>query len=261
MSQLLLASITLHDWLLIIGAAFLAGMANAVAGGGSFFVFPALIAAGLPSIEANITTSVAILPAGFASAFAYRAELRVYARRIVPMGLLGAIGGVSGGILLIWLGNDGFQPLVPWLLAFATIIFAISGQVRRWVAPFVEDNSRAARVLAYAFMALVAVYGGFFGAGASIMLLAALAILESGDFHRANSMKVFVGVCAITPVAIFFAMSGYVRWLEALVIAIVSIFSGYFGVAIARLVSERIVRWVVVAVGAGLTVIFFLKPG
>lgn len=255
----MIGGVSFFDWSLILGAALLAGLANAVAGGGSFFVFPALIAAGLSSIEANITTAVALLPAGFASSYAYRAELRVYAHRLAPMAIIAAVGGLAGAGILIWLGNDGFRPLVPWLLAFATLIFMISGQVRNWVAPFVEDNSRAARIFAYAFMAIVAVYGGFFGAGASIMLLAALAILEGGDFHRANSLKVFVSVCAITPVAIFFAFTGYPRWLEAIVIAIASMVSGYIGVGVARLVPERIVRWIVVAVGIMLTAAFFIK--
>lgn len=255
----MIAGVPLHDWLLVVGAAFLGGLANAVAGGGSFFVFPALIAAGLLPIEANITAAVAIMPGSLASALAYRAELRIYARRLVPMAILGAASGLAGGGLLIWLGNDGFRPLVPWLLAFATLVFAISGRVRLWVAPFVEDNSRAARLLAYTFMAAVSVYGGFFGAGASIMLLAALAILEGGDFHRANSLKVFVGICAMAPVTLVFAFTGHVRWPEAVATMIMAAIGGYLGVGIARLVPQAVVRWIVVAVGSAFTIIYFIR--
>jgi len=256
----MIATMALFDWLVIGGAALLAGLVNALAGGGSFFVFPALIAAGLSPIEANITTAISVFPAGIASAIAYRGELRLYAGHLLPLAVLAGACGLVGAGLLIWLGNDGFRPLVPWLLAFATLVFAFSGRLRRWVAPFVADNSTAARLLAYGFMALVSIYGGFFGAGASIMLLAALAIIEGGDFHRANSMKVFVGVCAIAPVVVLFATTtAYVRWFQALVIIAVSIGAGYFGVTLARRVPQWIVRWIVVGLGATLTIAFFIK--
>lgn len=249
----------LFEWLVLALAALIAGVANAVAGGGSFFIFSALVAAGMPSLDANITTAVSLMPAGFASAAAYRAELRVMSGRLIPVTVLGALGGFGGAWILLRIGNEGFRPLVPWLLAFATLVFALSGHLRRWVAPFIESNGRAALLLAYGLMILVSIYGGFFGAGASIMLLAVLAILEGGDFHRANAMKVFVGMGMITPVVIAFFFSGHVHWPSALLVMAVSMVSGYFGVAVARMVPEAIIRWVVVISGAVLSVVFFLR--
>ncbi len=249
----------LFDWTILALAALVAGIANAVAGGGSFFIFSALIAAGMPSLEANITTAVSLMPAGFASAFAYRSELRMMSGRLIPVMVLGALGGFAGAWILLRIGNEGFRPLVPWLLAFATLVFALSGHLRRWVTPFIEGNGRTATLLAYGLMILVSIYGGFFGAGASIMLLAVLAILEGGDFHRANAMKIFVGMGMITPVVIAFCFSGHVHWPSALLAIAVSMVSGYFGVAVARMVPEAIIRWIVVISGAVLSVMFFVR--
>lgn len=249
----------LFDWLILALAALVAGIANAVAGGGSFFIFAAMIALGMSPIDANISTAVSLMPAGFASALAYRAELRVHARKHLPVLVLGALGGLFGAWILLRIGNDGFRPLVPWLLTFATVIFALSGHLRRWTAPFVVSNGGVARVIAYGLIVLIAVYAGFFGAGASIMLLAVLAILEGGDFHRANAMKIFASICIVTPVVITFAFSEHVHWIPTLLAVVLSMVSGYFGVAIARMVPEIIIRWIVVIAGAALSVLFFVR--
>ncbi|TAK47984.1 MAG: sulfite exporter TauE/SafE family protein [Xanthobacteraceae bacterium] len=248
----------LHILLLAV-AGFAAGVVNAVAGGGTFFTFSALVAGGMPTLDANATSAVALTPANIASVAGYHRELRLYWREIVPFAAIGAVGGLGGGMLLIGLGDAGFRPLVPWLLLVATILFALSGRIRALIAPFIDGAHPGARASAYALMAVVAVYGGFFGAGMGIMMLAAMAIIEAGNFHKANTIKNVVSFFAQGLAIVLLIASGLVHWPQALVTMASSIAGGYLGVMVARRVPEQVVRAIVVTVGAALTGVFFLR--
>lgn len=250
---------TLAEFSLLAVAGFAAGVVNAVAGGGTFFTFSALVAGGLATLDANATSAVALTPANIASVAAYRHEFRLYLREIIPFSIVGAIGGIAGAVLLVNLGDVGFRPLVPWLLLVATLLFAASGKLRQVIAPAIESNSAPARAAAYALMAVVSIYGGFFGAGMGIMMLAAMAIIEGGNFHKANTIKNMVSFFAQGAAIILLIAGGLVHWPQAIVTMIASIIGGYLGVGVARRVPEKMVRAVVVTVGAVLTVIFFLR--
>lgn len=250
---------TILEIVLLALAGFAGGVANAVAGGGTFFSFPLMVAFGMTTLDANATTAVGFVPGSLATAAAYWKDTRRRIREVIPFALIGIAGGVAGALLLIGIGDAGFRPTVPWLLALATLTFAFSGKIKAWTARFTRTGARYARAVAYLLMGIVAIYGGFFGAGQGIMVLATLAVIEDGDFHRANATKNIICMLAQAVAVILFIWSGLVHWPQALVTIAGAIFGGYFGIVVARKVPEIWVRAVVVAIGAGLAVVFFLR--
>lgn len=244
----------------MLGAAgFAAGTVNAVAGGGSFFTFAALVASGLTTLDANATSAVALTPANLAGVAAYRSEIRSHFRELIVFGVLAIVGGVLGALLLIWLGDDGFRPLVPWLLLVASLLFGFSNRIRALVGPTIMDQGLLARLVAFSLMTLVAIYGGFFGAGFGIMMLAVLAIVESGDFHKLNATKNLQAFLIQVVSGSILIAGGLVHWPQALVTVAASVSGSYFGIRAARRVPERIIRAVVITAGSVLTTIFFLR--
>lgn len=250
---------TLLEIVLLALAGFAGGVANAVAGGGTFFSFPLMVAFGMSTLDANATTAVGFVPGSLSTAAAYWKETRERLREVIPFALIGIAGGVAGALLLIGIGDEGFRPTVPWLLAFATLTFAFSGWIKTFTAQFTHTGARYARAIAYLLMGLVAIYGGFFGAGQGIMVLATLAVIQDSDFHRANATKNIICMLAQAVAVILFIWGGLVHWPQALVTIAGAIFGGYFGIVVARRVPEIWVRAVVVAIGAGLSVVFFLR--
>jgi uncharacterized membrane protein YfcA len=251
--------VSLLEILLLAAAGALGGAANAVAGGGTFFAFPVMVAFGMPTLDANATCSIGLIPGSLATGAAYWKETRERLRELAPFALLAMAGGLVGGYLLIALGDDGFRPLVPWLILIATVTFAFSKQIRP-LAEKLSSGGTGARIAGYLIGAVVAIYGGFFGAGQGIMWLAALALLYSStDFHRTNAVKNIACMLAQAVSVALLIANGLVHWPHALIIAASSIVGGYYGVAIARRVPDGIIRAVVVLIGAVLTVTFFLK--
>jgi uncharacterized membrane protein YfcA len=237
---------------------FLGGIVNAVAGGGTFFTFAALVAFGMSTLDANATSAVALVPGSIATGAAYRHETSKYWREILPCAAIAVIGGLGGASLLIAIGDELFRPLVPWLLAGATLLFALSTRVRSLVGQ-IAGTGGIGPVWSCAIIAVVTVYGGFFGAGMGIMLLAALALMGSGDFYRANATKNVVAVLTQSVAVVLFIANGLVRWPQAVVTTLAAVAGGYLGVMLARRVPETIVRATVVAVGTMLTLIIFLR--
>lgn len=245
--------------LLLIVTGLAGGAANAVAGGGTFFTFPVMVAFGMPTLDANATCSIGLIPGSLATGAAYWKETRERLREMIPFALLGIFGGVVGGYLLIALGDQGFRPLVPWLILVATVTFAFSQKIRP-LAQKLSGGGMGARVVGYLIGAVVAIYGGFFGAGQGIMWLAALALLYStADFHRTNAVKNIACVLAQAVSVALLIANGLVHWPQALVVAASSIVGGYYGVAVARRVPDYVIRAIVVLIGAVLTVVFFVK--
>ena len=253
------ADVTLLQIVVLAAAGFAAGTVNAIAGGGTFITFAALVFSGLPTLDANATSAVALTPANLASVAAYRDEVRSHFRDMIPFAIIGLIGGGIGALLLIWLGDGGFRPMVPWLLLVATLLFAFSTQIRAFVAPWSQGQHTTAKFVAYGVMMIVAIYGGFFGAGIGIMMLAALSIIASGDYHKANSTKILVAFLIQVVSAALLIAGNLVHWPQAIVTIVASATGGYYGVSLARIVPEKIIRAAVVTVGAALTLIFFFK--
>lgn len=253
---------------LVGGGAFLAGGMNAIAGGGTFFSFPALLAAGVPPVTANASNTVALWPASLSSAWAYRREVTRHKLWTALLVAISFLGGIAGGLLLLAISNAAFSRLVPWLLLVATTLFAFSGQVSRLVAAFKSrlgmagGKSRTGTpggLGGLLFQLLVAVYGGFFGAGMGILTLAALSIQGVEDIQELNGLKNLTSAVNYTVAAATFVIAGAISWPHTLIMLATALVGGYAGASLARRLPARWLRRLVVAVGSSLTAIYFIK--
>ena len=232
----------------------LAGALNAVAGGSSFVTFPLLLAAGLPPLIANTTNFVALTPANAVALIAYRAELGRLRHRLPGPLAISAVGGILGSILLIWSGEARFERLVPWLILASTVLFGfgtwIKGALKRRSRFVGAEWTRPSLFLLF----LLAVYGGYFGAGMGIVLLACLSLFGYDDLHEANAVKnAFISVFSIIGAGLYIA-SGLIVWSHGLVVVAGTMLGGYAGIPYARRVPERVLRlgilaWAVVLTG------------
>ncbi len=248
--------------LILVSSGIAAGLVNAVAGGGTFFSFAALIAVGLPPVTANATSSIAMVPGYASSAFAYRSEIAEQGRRLFLPGLASAIGGLIGGLLLVRMGNASFASMVPWLLLVATVLFIFGPAISRWLRPGTASaplmNSRLL-VLAAVGQLIVSIYGGFFGAGMGIVLLAILSLTEGSDFHRANAAKHLHSILIQLTAVTLFIYNGLISWPEALVVTLAAMIGGWLGVKLARKVPVHLVRGAVQVLAIGMTIWFFWR--
>lgn len=262
---------TLTDMLLLGGAGLMAGVVNAVAGGGTFFTFSALVGVGIPPIAANATSAVAVWPGSIASMAAYRQEVVAHGRRFAVLGVVSLAGAAIGAWLLLRLEDAQFRVLVPWLLLVATLLFAFSPRLTAYLrargrrerqegAAERPPGGAVSHIAGAVIQFLVAIYGGFFGAGMGILMLAALAVTEGDDFHRINAAKVLLSVLINGIAIVLFIADGLVRWPAALIVMATCIAGGYLGVVVAKRVPVEWVRRFVVSVGASLTAWFFLVP-
>ena len=246
-------------YLFLCGSALLAGVMNSVAGGGTLLTFPSLLGV-VPPVVANATSTVALLPGSVASAWGYRRELAETGRLARWLILPSLLGGVVGALLLTLLDPKIFADLIPWLILSAAVLFLVQKPIARWVGstPHGPPTGRtfAAVVVAQFF---VAVYGGYFGAGIGILMLAALGFMGVGDIHRMNAVKNTLA-CVINGVAVvIFVALGRVEWRYALPMVGASIAGGYLGASVARRLPAAYVRWTVVAIGFGLAGYYFVK--
>lgn len=242
--------------LLLVTIGFLAGTSNALVGGGTLFTFPVLLAAGLPPVIANTTTTVALVPGTFTSAYAYLPELTRIRERLPPRILTATLGGLLGAILLLASGNAVFFYLVPWLLAAATLLFTFARQIVKRVSATTHRRNET-RLLTMEFAS--AIYGGYFGAAIGILLLASMAIAGEQDMQSANAQRNFL-VCFINGIAaLLFILTGEVDWTVALIVMVGSIAGGYFGARMARRVPNEALRHIVTAAGAIFSAYYFVK--
>jgi uncharacterized membrane protein YfcA len=251
---------TILDLFLLAGSGFLAGALNAVAGGGTFFTFAALVAAGLPPITANASSAVALAIGSVASAAAYRREISVLWRGALWLSLASGAGAVVGALILIALDNVTFRAVIPWLLLFATVVFMLGPRIAVAVGATEAGKPTLARRLAgMGIQFFTAVYGGFFGAGMGFLMLASLGLTEGTDYHRINAIKQILAVIIQAVAIAIFIHGGIVAWPEALIVMAAAIAGGYLGVGVARKVPSRIMRGVVIAAGSVLTFYYFIS--
>lgn len=243
------------------GSAFVAGAINSIAGGGTLVSFPTLIWLGLPSVTANATSTVAIWPASVSSMFGYRRELSTASRRMLILVVPSLIGGIAGALLLRWTPPEIFDALVPFLILFATILFMAQESVQRLLKTGAGAAHASSRWLAGAmfFQLLVGLYGGYFGAGIGILMLAALSILGLTDIHQMNGLKNFFGGCINGIAACYFVWAGMVYWPFVILMAVGAIAGGYSGAGLARRIGQLAVRRVVIAIGLGMALSLFVK--
>jgi uncharacterized membrane protein YfcA len=247
--------------LIAFAVALVAGMINSVAGGGTLLTFPTLIWLGLNSITANATSTVAIWPGSLGGMWGYRRELRTAPPRLLALTVPSLIGGLAGAVLLQWTPSRLFDRLVPFLVLFATLLFMLQEPVQRLLKTTGERRQASSTWLigALFFQLLVGLYGGYFGAGIGIMMLAALSILGLTDIHQMNGLKNFFALCINGIAALYFIRAGMVYWPDVLVMAAGAIIGGYGGAGAARKLGRTVVRRIVIAIGFAMTVSLLLK--
>ncbi|ANT49014.1 sulfite exporter TauE/SafE family protein [Mesorhizobium amorphae] len=248
---------SVFDVILLFLAGFLSGAANAVAGGGTFITFGAMTLVGLPPIVANATSSVTQFPGYVTSTLAYAADIRHFWRRALLLCLISAFGALAGSLILLALDNPSFRAMVPWLLLAATALFAAGP----WLKPSPKPDHEASVGSLVGSLAqfLTAIYGGFFGAGMGVMMLATLGLTQSGDYHKLNALKNMLAMVIAAVAIIVFVSGGVIAWPEAIVMIPGGALGGYAGVWIAKRVPQNVVRGFVVAVGLFLAFYYFAK--
>jgi uncharacterized protein len=251
----------------LCAAAFVAGVMNSVAGGGTLLTFPALTALISPAM-ANGTSTVALLPGSFAGALGYRRELWECRRFVVRM----IVPSIAGGFLGAWLvGKDqaAFARLVPWLILTAAVLFVVQAPLSKWVkkraaveGAHPEQHHEPGwflQTVVIGFQFVVAVYGGYFGAGIGILMLSALGFMGIGDIHRMNAVKTFLAASINTAGAVVFIRDGLVNWNYAWPMVFAAILGGYAGARVARRLPASYVRYAVIVIGFGLSAFYFIK--
>src|SRR6185295_7805214 len=245
----------------MLAAAFFAGMVNSIAGGGTLLTFPLLIALGLDYKVANATSTVALWPGLFGGLFGYRREMNDSSLILMRLGVTSVIGGGVGAWLLILTPALTFARLVPFLILFATILFMLQGPVNRWLHLPSEsaESTTSWWTIAIVVQFFSAMYGGYFGAGNGIWMLAAMGLLGMHDINRANGIKNFLGICINSIAVLSFALMGLVVWYDALVMAGAALIGGYFGARMAVRVNQANVRRAIVVIGFVITFVMIWK--
>ena len=241
-------------------AAFAAGAINSVAGGGTLVSFPALVGLGLPSITANATSTVAIWPGSLGGMLGFRRDLEGMPTRMYVLVVPSLVGGIVGAMLLKLTPASVFDRLVPLLIFFATCLFMAQDAVQRLLRiGSASTSSRGWFAGALAFQLAVGVYGGYFGAGLGIMMLAALSIIGLSDIHQMNGLKNLLALCVNGVAALYFVWNGMVYWPDVVVMAIGAIAGGVGGAGVARRLGRPAVRRIVIAVGLVMAVKLMLR--
>lgn len=245
---------------LLVGAGILGGGINAIAGGATFFTFPALMATGLGAVAANASNTVALGPSSFAAFLAMRRHLAAARHLLVSFLLLGVFGGALGAWLVLWLGDARFRACVPWLLLVATVMFALGPWLVRMMKRVNLHHERpAVRAAGLVLQAAIGIYGGFFGAGMGMVTLAGLNLLGLDDIRVMNALKnLFTSLCNGVAIIVFI-IAGVVSWPHALVMMAGGLVGGYLGGHVGNRLPAAVARTIVTAVGTVLTIAYFLK--
>lgn len=248
------------DYVWVALAAVAAGAVNAIAGGGTLITFPALIAVGLPAVGASITNTVALVPGYLGATFAQSSDLRGQKARLWLLIPASVVGGIIGGVLLLNTGERLFRSLIPFLILLASALLAIQDPLRAWLVKRSKQNGAQATSEAWAWLpvGLASIYGGYFGAGLSVIVLAVLGLTLEDSLTRLNALKQGISFSVNIAAAIFFLFSGQVVWSVALVMAVGALFGGVVGGRIASRIKPSTLRWTVVTIGVVVGVYYLL---
>jgi uncharacterized protein len=246
--------------LLLLAAGLLAGVSNSIAGGGTFFSFPAFLAAGLPPVVANASNALAVWPANIVAAITYRKELADASTPIIGSIVVALAGGALGAALLAYVGNEAFAKVIPFLILFATLTFAFGRRLSGRLFPRTSTGAPLRPgAFARACELTVALYGGFFGAGLGVMLMAGLLMLGVHDMQRNNALKNLLGAVITSTAVIVFIASGLVSWPHTLLAFIGAAIGGMAGARVARILPPIWLVRIVTAVGLVLSVYYFVQ--
>ncbi len=243
--------------LLITLAGLGAGLVNAIAGGGTLISFPILMAAGVPPVAANITSTVALVPGYLGATLAQRRDLKGQGQRLGVLLPSGVFGGMAGGLLLLRTSERLFNVLIPYLILLAALLLALQDPLRRWLLQrgrLPRGTLEAKGAIAPVFLA--ALYGGYFGAGLSVILLAVLGVVIEDNLTRLNGLKQAVALAVNGAAALFFLFSVQVRWSLVLMMAIAAVLGGLLGGQLARVVPAQVLRLLVVAVSVMVAILY-----
>ena len=242
-------------------AAVAAGMINALAGGGTLITFPVLMAIGLPAVSANVTNTVALCPGYLGGTLAQSKDINDQKKRLWILIPAGALGGLIGGILLLQTGEKLFTQLVPFLILLASTLLAIQNPVRAWLTHRQKQGNTKASSEVWAFFPvfLAAIYGGYFGAGLSVIVLAVLGLVLNDSLTRLNALKQGIAFATNVAAALFFVFSGKVVWSMALVMAVGALLGGVLGGKLASKIEPATLRWIVVTIGFVVGIIYLVR--
>lgn len=251
-----MAEADLLPFLVITVAAFLAGGINALAGGGSFLTLPALVFAGVPAVSANATGTAALLPGYLASAWSYRDLMRApVGLSLLAVVVIGSIGGAGGALLLLATPEQAFRGIVPWLLLFATLLFAFGPALQRRLGR--RDNATGGIGARVGILGVCA-YGGYFNGGMGIVMLAMFRLLGVEDLRIANGLKNLLSAVLTLIAVLVYAVGGIISWTQILPMAVAATLGGLAGARIGRVLPPVVLRNTIVLVGAVTTILFFL---
>jgi uncharacterized protein len=252
-------SLGVHDIVVLFVAATLGGALNAVAGGGSFIAFPALLFTGVPPVPANATNTLALWTGLAFSGGAFRHHLNVQRRVLITFITVSTIGGIVGALLLLRTPAHTFLRILPWLMLAATLLFVAGPRfTNRSSQRINEARGLGALIAAAFFQLLVGIYGGYFGGGMGIVILAMLTAFGMADIHEMNAFKIVLSSATNGIAVLIFILKHAVFWPQALVMICGAALGGYFGAHYSLRLPKVWVRWFVIAVGAGMTAYFFV---
>jgi hypothetical protein len=251
----------LFNEILIFFAAIAAGFINAMAGGGTLVSFPVLLAVGIPPVVATVTNTVALVPGTIGGMWSQRKDFRSQYHRLLKLLPVAIVGGVGGGLLVLNTSESAFRSIVPYLILVATLLLAAQVRIKNWAVARIgqahTEHRNPAIMLSLVFVA--AIYGGYFGAGMGVILMAILGLVTDESMTRLNFLKQALGFAINLAAAIYFAFSGKVDWMVALIMIFGSLAGGLAGGRLAGKMKPELLRWVVVSAGLVAAAIFFLK--
>lgn len=251
---------SLLQFLLAALAALAAGAVNALAGGGTLITFPMLVALGVPAVSANVTNTVALSPGYLGGTLAQKNDLQGQGKRLWFVLPAAIVGGVLGGFLLLQTGEKLFTDLVPWLILLASGLLAIQDPVRGWLTRRMGASHGAGlEKLSWLPVGLASIYGGYFGAGLSVIILSALGLTVNDSMTRLNALKQAIAFAVNVAAAIFFVFSGKVVWPLAIVMAVGALLGGILGGKLAGKIKPSTLRWTVVIIGVIISIVYFVR--
>lgn len=249
------------EYLFIALAAAAAGAINALAGGGTLISFPVLIAAGVPPVSSNITNTVALLPGYIGGTLAQWEDIKSQAKRLWLILPASIVGGLLGGILLVVSGEKIFGTIVPYLILLASLLLAVQDPVRAWLVKRAAEKGQGqvSEFWSTIPIGLASVYGGYFGAGLSVIVLAALGLTVDESLTKLNALKQAVSFSVNVAAAVFFLFSGYVVWEVVFVMAVAALIGGWLGGKLAGAIKPNHLRWLVVSIGVVVGIIYLVR--
>lgn len=244
------------SYLLLICTAFAAGIINSVAGGGSFLTFPALVFTGVPSIIANASSTLALMPASLASSWAYRDDFRkTEGFPIWPLLIVSAVGGVAGALLLLFTPQRTFDSAIPWLMLASTLLFAFGPKI----SPLLKRAFRIGPVTVVIVQLFLGIYGGYFGGAVGIVMLATWSVFGLKDIHVMNANKTVLAATMNGVAVVLFIIARKIWWPQTLAMLVAAVIGGYIGARSAKTVNQGYLRTAISIVSTAITIAFFLR--